>query len=163
MNNPTKSLKPKWHWWLGGAALAFALLQLARPPMLTGIPLPGHDLMATNPPPPQIAALLRGACYDCHSVETAWPWYSRLSPVSFWIADHVREGREKLNFSEWPHTDPARARKKFNHISETVRDQSMPLPSYTWIHTSARLSPAQREALASWAETEAKKNGKADE
>jgi len=152
-----------WKWLFLAAVLVAVGLQFANPSLKNPTAEPGGDLMATNPPPPEIASLLRGACYDCHSVETKWPWYSRVAPVSLWVMDHVKEGRQKLNFSEWPHADPVRARKKLTHIGDAVRDGDMPLPSYGWIHSAARLTTAQRELLAAWADQAAQRLGKAEE
>ena len=140
---------------LGGVALAAVVIQFIKPTGKNPPVAPGRDLLSgTNPPPAKVAALLRAACYDCHSYETEWPWYGRVAPVSWWLADHINEGCEHLNFSEWPHDDPVRARKKFSRISEAVDDSSMPLPSYTWMHAAARLTPAERKVLTDWADTE---------
>jgi hypothetical protein len=101
--------------------------------------------------------MLRSACYDCHSYDTHWPWYAHVAPVSWWLEGHVRDARERLNFSEWPHDDSERAAKKWNHISHSVRDGDMPLPSYAWIHKPARLTEQQRKELADWAEQESQR------
>jgi hypothetical protein len=150
-------MKPVFKWILGGAVLAFAALQLTNPPRTNPPVAPGRDLLATNAPPSEIAALLRNACYDCHSDESKWPWYSRIAPMSWAVAGHVKDGRERLNFSDWPHDDPQRARKKWNRISEEVGYGDMPLPSYTWIHAEARLTAGQREQIVNWAEQEAER------
>ena len=147
----------RWRWVLGGMALIALLLQLANPPRSNPPVIPGHDLLATNPPPAKIAALLRAACYDCHSNETKWPWYSRVAPVSWWMADHIRNARKRLNLSEWPHENPERAAKKWNRIGEEVSSGDMPLPSYTWAHPAARLNTGQRQELANWAGQEARR------
>ncbi len=140
---------------LGGVAVVAVVIQFIKPTGKNPPVTPGHDLLSgANPPPANVAKLLRAACYDCHSHETVWPWYGHVAPVSWWIADHREEGRHHLNFSEWPHDDAPRARKKFSHISEAVDDGSMPLPSYTWVHAAARLTPAQRKVLIDWADAE---------
>jgi len=136
---------------------AFGLLQLINAGRTTPTVVPGHDLLSTNSPPPQIAATLRAACYDCHSYETRWPWYGHVAPISWWLDEHVRDARERLNFSEWPHDDVQQAAKKWNHVSNTVRDGDMPLPSYAWIHKPARLTAEQRKELADWAEQESQR------
>jgi hypothetical protein len=150
-------VRPVFKWILGGAVLAFAALQLTNPARTNPPVPPGHDLLATNAPPPEIAVLLRNACYDCHSDETKWPWYSRIAPVSWTVVSHVNDGRERLDFSDWPHDDPRRARKQWNRIGDEVRYGDMPLPSYTWAHTEARLTAGQREQLVNWAEQEAER------
>jgi hypothetical protein len=148
-------MKNKLKWIIAGLAGAFALLQLANPPRTNPPVIPGHDLMATNPPPPAIAAMLHAACYDCHSDETKWPWYSRVAPVSMLVAGDVKGGRERMNFSDWPHDLPARAAKRLERISEEVGYKDMPPPKYTLLHPEARLTPAQRDQLINWADQEA--------
>jgi hypothetical protein len=148
-------LKTLLKWILGVAALAGLLMQLTNPARTNPPESPGHDLLATNAPPAEIAALLQASCYDCHSVETKWPWYSRVAPMSWLVVGHVNDGRKRLNFSDWPHGDPERAAKKWRRVSEQLRSGEMPLPSYARIHAPARLTPEQREQLARWTEQEA--------
>ncbi|BCW97818.1 MAG: hypothetical protein KatS3mg024_0645 [Armatimonadota bacterium] len=110
----------------------------------------------TNPPvtaafagPPEVKAVLERSCYDCHSNETRWPWYSRVAPVSWMVSRHVREGREHLNFSQWdPRKEGGEAAKE---IWEEVDKGRMPLRSYLLAHPSARLSQADRDVLRKWA------------
>lgn len=148
----------KWLKWSGGSmAVVFVGLQFFNPGLKDPTLIPSHDVSAINAPPAQIAALLHNACYDCHSDQTRWPWYSRLAPVSWWLADHVNEGRRKLNFSEWPHDDPALAAKKWSRVSTKVDYGEMPLRSYTWMHPASRLSKAERDEIIQWADSEARK------
>ena len=145
--------KLKWLKWIFAAlGVVFVLLQFTSPPRTNPPVAPGHDLMATNPPPPEIAALLHNACYDCHSDETRWPWYSHIAPVSWLVAGDVKDGRERMNFSEWPHDLPARAAKRLERISEEVGYKDMPPGKYTLLHPDARLTIAQRETLINWAD-----------
>jgi hypothetical protein len=147
-------VKRRLKWILIALVAAFALLQLTNIGRSKPTVTPGHDLFSTNPPPAHIAAMLRDACYDCHSYETHWPWYGHVAPVSWWINSHISDAREVLNFSEWPHTNAEKAARKWNHISDSVREGDMPLPSYMKVHTVARLTDAQRNTLADWAEQE---------
>ena len=139
-------------WVLGAVVAAGLAMQLFNPRRPDPPLLPEHDLLATNAPPAPIAALLKNACYDCHSYETKWPWYSHIAPVSWWLDSHVDSARAAMNFSEWPHGEPARERKRWRHIADDVRSGEMPLPSYTWLHPKSRLTPGQRDQLAQWAE-----------
>lgn len=82
------------------------------------------------------------ACFDCHSNQTHWPWYSNVAPTSWLLQHHVDEGREALNFSEWPH-----GAKEAGEAADSVLDNSMPPPSYELLHPSARLSEAEKRQL----------------
>jgi hypothetical protein len=144
-------------WVLPGVIIVFALLQFTNPAR-TNPPLPTDgDIAATNPPPPEITALLHAACYDCHSYETKWPWYSHVAPVSWMVVSDVNDGRERLNFSDWPHALPERAAKRLDRISEEVGYKDMPPGKYTLIHSAARLTENQRQQLIHWAEQESEK------
>ena len=90
---------------------------------------------------PRTAELVRRACYDCHSNEVSWPWYSNVAPISWLVLDHVEEGRDELNFSEWGR------RQEVDEIVESVVENSMPPSSYTWLHSEARFSDAERDEL----------------
>ena len=152
--------KINWKKWLfAGAGLGLVVLLglQATNPARTNPPVaPGADLGATNPPPPAVAALLRAACYDCHSHETVWPWYAQIAPASWLVVSDVNEGRQHLNFSEWPHADPARAAKKLDRINEVLDYREMPPTKYTMLHPNARLTEAQRQLLLDWSEAAAK-------
>jgi hypothetical protein len=150
-------MNPRIRMALGAVLVALSVLQFSNPARVNPPVVPGHDLLAVHPPPPEIAALLRHSCYDCHSFETQWPWYSRVAPMSWGVVSHVNDGRNRLNFSEWPNDDPAKAAKKWNKVNDALEQGEMPLPSYTWIHWSARLSTDQREKLVKWTEEEAKR------
>jgi hypothetical protein len=139
-------------WIFGALVAAFVLLQFTNPPRTN--PPVVCDLMATNPPPPQVAAMLRTACYDCHSSETRWPWYSRVAPMSWLIADDVNEGRKNLNLSDWP-ADPIRAAKRLEDMSEEIGYGEMPPKKYTAIHADARLTQSQFKELTDWLDSEA--------
>jgi hypothetical protein len=150
-------MKKKLKWIFGVLVAVFALLQFTNPAR-TNPPLPpGGDISATNPPPPQIAALLRAACYDCHSDETRWPWYSHVAPVSWLVVSDVNDGRERLNFSDWPRALPERAAKRLERMSEELDYKEMPPAKYTALHPAARLTDAQRQELIQWADREAER------
>jgi cytochrome c551/c552 len=115
----------------------------------------------TNPPvaadvaaPLDVAMVLRRACYDCHSNETVWPWYSRVAPISWLVAHDVDEGRDELNFSAWGAYDAAARRKKLKKTLEEVAEGEMPPWYYVFVHPPARVSPADGERLRAWATEE---------
>ena len=115
----------------------------------------------TNPPvtadleaPPEVEAVLRAACYDCHSHETRWPWYSYVAPVSWLVAHDVEEARAELSFSEWGLLDPREQREKRQDIWEEVAEGKMPLAKYRWVHAEARLTEEQKGVLRAWSRGE---------
>ena len=104
--------------------------------------------------PPQISALLRRACYDCHSNETRRPWYSHFAPVSWLIAREVESGRRELNFSEWDSYYPLTRRRKLQWIDRVLREQTMPPWGYVVLHRDAWLSAEELGALEHWIQSE---------
>ena len=111
----------------------------------------------TNPPargqPPastEVQAILRRACYDCHSNETNWPWYSHVAPASLLMSRDVKEGRREVNFSTWENYDARRRARKLNEIAKEVREGDMPPWYYTPIHPEAKLSAADRVLIVNW-------------
>lgn len=144
-------------WLLPALLVVFLLLQFTNPARTNPPVPPGGDIATTNPPPPQIMALLHAACYDCHSYETTWPLYSRIAPVSWLVVGDVNDGRERLNFSDWPHALPDRAARRLESVSEELGYKEMPPGKYTLMHPAARLTGAQRKELEDWADAEAKK------
>jgi Haem-binding domain len=118
----------------------------------------------SNPPemgnpeaPTAILGLLRRACYDCHSNQTRWLWYSYVAPASWLVSCHVMEARRRLNFSEWEAyaSDPDTASHKLNEIAVQVSSTKMVPWYYRAIHPEARLSQAERRELIHWAKTTA--------
>jgi hypothetical protein len=107
-------------------------------------------LAETNPPQP-VMELLNTACMDCHSNNTKYPWYNQIAPVSYWIADHIKEGKGHLNFSEWDKYEVKRKDHKLEEVIETVEDGFMPLNEYTWTHEGARLTQDDKAAIVEWA------------
>jgi len=121
--------------------------QFFRPDRSTPATDPATDMLVMTEAPDDIRTLVQGACYDCHSDQSTYPWYSYVTPVNFWLQDHINEGREKMNFSRW--NKPA-AREHAHECGEVIQEGEMPLDSYTWVHGDARLDASQRNTLASW-------------
>ncbi len=101
--------------------------------------------------PPQVQSILKRACYDCHSHETVWPWYSKIAPASWLLAWDVHEGREELNFSDWDQYTGKKKEKKLKEIAEEIDEREMPPWFYLPLHPEARLSSHDREQLRTWA------------
>jgi len=137
------------------AVLAFVALQFANPSHQNPPVAPGRDVLASNAPPASVALSLKNACYDCHSFETKWPWYSYVAPVSWYVVRDVNAARATLNFSDWPHDDARRVRKRWKHIAEEVENGEMPMPNFARMHSEARLTEQQRAELVKWASAQA--------
>ena len=101
-----------------------------------------------------VSKLLHQSCYDCHSNSTNWPWYSSVAPISWFVKQHVREGRKAINFSQYAKIDPKIKAKRLKRAIQTVRNGMMPLPSYTWIHKDAKLTKKQKAFLADFFQKE---------
>lgn len=141
----TPQAKRRWKWAGGVVLAALAAIQLV-PVDRSNPPVTG-DLEA----PPDVQAILRRACYDCHSHETHWPWYAYVAPLSWRVAGHVHDGRAELNFSEWSGYPPGRQHKKRQQVWDEVREGNMPLGDYLWLHPDAALTDADRAVLQRWA------------
>lgn len=99
--------------------------------------------------PTEIMTMFKQSCYDCHSNEVKWPWYSKIAPFSWIISDHVNDGRKWLNFSEWENYTQEEKEKKLKGIYRTVY-AVMPLNSYLWLHEEADLTKEQRKQIRDW-------------
>ena len=115
---------------------------------------PGRDIVAQLSPPAPVAAALERSCRDCHSNGTRWPWYSRVAPASWLVADDVHEARRKLNFSEWAGYDTQRAAERLNEICDEVKSGGMPMAKYTLLHRDAALTQQDVSAVCGWAKAE---------
>ncbi|MBL7473152.1 heme-binding domain-containing protein [Robertkochia sediminum] len=131
--------------------IVLAGMQFVRPEKNTSDNVATTDLILNEKPPMEVAVVLKQACYDCHSNNTNYPWYAEVAPISYWIADHVEEGKEHLNFSAWTQYSAKKKAHKMEELIEEVEEHEMPLDSYTWMHKDAKLDEAQIEALNTWA------------
>lgn len=111
----------------------------------------------TNPPvtqeidaPQNVMTILKTSCYDCHSNESSWPWYSYVAPVSFLVASDVHNGRKRVNFSEWDKYDEKKREKKMDAMLEDVEEGKMPLPKYLITHPDAELNSEKINIIRDW-------------
>ena len=103
--------------------------------------------------PISVRTILKRSCYDCHSNETSWPFYSYVAPISWVVAHHVHKGREHLNLSEWETLRPEQQRNALEDVAMVLEDHVMPLPSYLLLHPKARLGQSERALLSDWIQT----------
>ena len=132
-------------WAVGIGVVAFAGMQVA-------------PVDRSNPPvtidgaaPAEVKAVLRQSCYDCHSNETNWPWYSYIAPVSWLVAKDVREGREHLNFSTWDRYGPGERAEIAGDAYEESAEGEMPLSIYLLTHGDTALTSDDLRILRDWA------------
>lgn len=98
----------------------------------------------------RLKAVFETSCYDCHSNNTTYPWYNNVAPISYWIADHVNEGKEHLNFSEWDSYSMDKKDHLLEEIEEVVKQGEMPLTEYAYLHSDAKLSDIEVNELVEW-------------
>ncbi len=125
------------YWVVGGLVGLFILMQLI--PVAQTNPAVTREVKWDSA---QTRELAKRACFDCHSNETLYPWYSKIAPVKFVLANHINEGRQALNFSQWdgPNED-------FEEVQEVIEKNQMPLKDYLLMHPEAKLTDAEREQL----------------
>ncbi len=114
------------------------------------------DILVMNPASEHVGQLVKAACYDCHSYETKYPWYTNVAPLSFWIKGHIKAGRQKLNFAEWASYSEDKRNHKLEESIEEMMDNHMPLKSYTWLHPEAKLGDKDKKDIAEWMKSQIK-------
>lgn len=137
-----------------GLLVLFALGQLVRPARTNPQSDPAQEISARLPVSHEVAAIFDRSCKDCHSNKTRWPWYTNISPISWILVNHVNEGRDHLNLSEWGLYNRREAQDILSQICKEVKSGGMPLSSYTRIHKDARLSTQDVAVLCSWTNTQ---------
>ncbi len=108
------------------------------------------DFMAVYSVPKNIKYKLLTSCYDCHSNNTNYPWYSEIQPIAMFLEDHVKDGKKELNFSEWDSLSVRRKKSKLKAIVNQIKDGEMPLSSYTFIHKDAKFSEVEKKEMIDW-------------
>lgn len=128
----------------------FVLMQLIRPARNVQAQKSATDITSSYAVPANVQFVLSKACYDCHSNNTRYPWYADVQPAGWFLAWHVRNGKQHLNFSEFGAYTKRQQRSKFKEIASTMKDGSMPLSSYKWLHKDANLSEEEKKTLLDW-------------
>ncbi|WP_228512836.1 heme-binding domain-containing protein [Planobacterium oryzisoli] len=108
---------------------------------------PGQSFEKTEKVPANVAAILKVSCYDCHSNNTRYPWYSELQPGAWFMARHIKKGKEELNFDEFNNYSKRRKKAKIRSIISQIEKDEMPLKSYRMMHGNARLSADKKKEL----------------
>ena len=110
----------------------------------------GNDFLNSSLAPAEVKGIIKDACYDCHSYETEYPWYTYVAPISFWIKGHIKGARQHLNFSIWNSYTVKKQHHKLEECIEEVKAKNMPLKSFTWTHSEAKLTDQQQALILDW-------------
>jgi hypothetical protein len=126
--------------------VGFGLIQLI-PVSITNPPVES-DIQA----PPEVKTILKTSCYNCHSHETVWPWYSKVAPISWLLASDANEGRSRLDFSTWNKYKPEKQITLIDDALNEIKEGGMPPWYYTMKHTEAKITPDKIKILEDWAQ-----------
>lgn len=131
--------------------VAFVIAQFFGPEKNEGDIASIDAFLAETNPPEDVKLILKETCYDCHSDVTRYPLYNKITPVNYWLAEHVNDGKKHFNVSKWEGSSLKRKDHKFEELIEMVEEKEMPLNSYTWMHSEAKLTDAQIASVIDWA------------
>jgi hypothetical protein len=134
-----------------GLLVLLIIIQFFHPAKnISSASFPNH-IASMYPVPADVNTIFKKACYDCHSNNTRYPWYNNIQPVAWWLHDHIDEGKKGLNFDEFTTYRISKQYHRMQDIIDQVKDDEMPLSSYTLIHTDAKLSKQEKSSLIAWA------------
>src|ERR1043165_736117 len=131
--------------------IAFIIIQFFHPKPNKASDLQSNFIGRAYSIPGDVNTILQKACYDCHSNNTRYPWYSNIQPVDWWLANHITEGKKHLNFDEYTNQNLRRQYHRLEETIEQVKEGEMPLNSYLWIHKDAKLTDDEKNKLIGWA------------
>lgn len=134
-----------------GLLVVLVIIQFIRPERNVASAMSANDISTKYTVPDDVNKVLQKACNDCHSNNTVYPWYSNIQPVGWWLQNHVNEGKEELNFSEFASYKNKKAAHKLEEVVELVEEGEMPLESYTIVHKEAKLTNEEKATLVAWA------------
>jgi hypothetical protein len=133
--------------------IVLIIIQFIQPSKNNGHAQTANDITHVVPVPDTVMALMKVACYDCHSDSTRYPWYNHISPVNWWLRNHINEGKRHINYSHFTEGNFKRKIHRLDETAEQVEKHEMPISSYLWIHKDARLNDAQRKLIIDWAKS----------
>ncbi len=133
-----------------GIGIAFIAIQFAQPVRNKNIQVSETDILQTVNIPDSVKIVLKTACYDCHSNNTNYPWYTNIQPIGWMMANHIKEGKEELNFSEFTSYSTRKQISKLNGIANSINDDIMPLSSYKLMHKKAHISKTEKLLINNW-------------
>lgn len=138
-----------------GILAGLVAIQFIRPARNVSGQILRSDLTHVVAVPQNVQTLLAGACYDCHSNDTRYPWYMNVQPAAWFMAYHVKNGKAGINFSEFGSYSKRKQANKLKSVAKQVETGEMPLSSYTMMHPPAKLSKEQKDIIINWAKASA--------
>ena len=136
---------------LYGLLAVVIIIQFIRPERNISEVPSENDIRVKYHVPSNVLAILKRSCYDCHSNNTEYPWYTNIQPVGWWLQDHVDHGKGELNFSEFGAYSAKKADHKLDEVIELIEDKEMPLESYLTMHKDAELTQEDADIVIAWA------------
>jgi hypothetical protein len=133
-----------------GLLLLVVVMQLLQPTRNISEGITENDITKVYAIPSAVLQVFEQKCYDCHSNNTRYPWYVHVQPVGWWMASHIKDAKDELNFSEFKTYNEKRANHKLEEIAEVTSDGSMPLESYVWLHADAKITTDEARAIQDW-------------
>jgi hypothetical protein len=133
-----------------GLLIVFVALQFIRPTRNSSTTLSTNDISKAYIVPENVLKVFEKSCYDCHSNNSAYPWYTNIQPIGLWMQQHIDEGKDELNFSEFKSYSIKRQLKKMKEIRNEINEDEMPLSSYLIIHRDANLNNEQKKNIIDW-------------
>ena len=131
--------------------IALVVMQVFHPAKNSTSTISPDDITKLYIVPDSVQKILQKACYDCHSNNTVYPWYNRVQPIAWWLNDHIEEGKDHVNFSEFGKYPLAKQAKKLKKCTHEMQEGDMPLNFYVWIHKDAILSDHEKQLVYDWA------------
>ncbi|KAA9340129.1 heme-binding domain-containing protein [Adhaeribacter soli] len=135
-----------------GLVILFIAIQFIQPARNENGQVLPSEITKVYAIPDNVQTIFRNSCYDCHSNNTHYPWYAKIQPGGWWLASHIREGKDELNFSTFGDYSTRRQKSKLKSIVNSIQDDEMPLKSYLLLHPKAKLSDEEKLALINWSE-----------
>ena len=132
--------------------IIFIAIQFFRPEKNIHSGVEAADISRIYPVPANVDTILVHACKDCHSNNTRYPWYNKVQPVAWFMANHVKDGKRSFNLNEFASYPVWRQYDKISEVKKQIDKGDMPLSSYTWIHKDAVLTNAQKNTIETWSE-----------
>lgn len=133
--------------------ILFIVIQFFQPDKNNNDVYSDKSISTVVPVPDTVMHLLKTGCYDCHSNNTNYPWYTNIQPVGWWMKNHITEGKQHLNFDEFEQYEKEKMLDKLKDIKKSQVQSWMPISSYTLMHKNAIFSDAEKQSIIRWADS----------